>query len=111
MFDRLVPITGPAKTLRGEIVRATGRLHHEFFNNGNLNAYDGDGGVTEMFDYFLTIIRANVPNARKSVYEIRTIISDGLYGHTYQFSVANKKSYNDLTEAVVEQIEREEVAA
>lgn len=38
LWDRMVPASGMAKTLNGELVRAVGRLTHEYFNNGNGNA-------------------------------------------------------------------------
>ena len=38
MWERMVPMSGMASTLNGELVRAAGRLNYEFFNNGNLNA-------------------------------------------------------------------------
>lgn len=33
-----VPLMGLASTLNGELIRAVGRLTHEYFNNGNCNA-------------------------------------------------------------------------
>lgn len=38
MWERLVPMSGMASTLNGELVRAVSRLNYEFFTNGNLNA-------------------------------------------------------------------------
>lgn len=38
LWDELVPMSGMASTLNGELIRAAGRLNYEFFNNGNLNA-------------------------------------------------------------------------
>ena len=40
LWDELVPAEGEAKTVNGEILRASGKLYHEFFNNGNMNACD-----------------------------------------------------------------------
>lgn len=38
LWNELVPASGQAETLHGELIRAAGRLTHEYFNNGNLNA-------------------------------------------------------------------------
>lgn len=38
LWEELVPMNGMASTLNGELIRAAGRLNHEFFNNGNCNA-------------------------------------------------------------------------
>lgn len=38
LYDNLVPSSGMAKTLFGEVVRAVSRLSYEYYNNGNCNA-------------------------------------------------------------------------
>jgi hypothetical protein len=37
LWDELVPRSGRAPTLQGELIRATGRLSDEAFRNGNAN--------------------------------------------------------------------------
>ncbi len=37
LWDELVPKTGYAETLQGELVRLIGRLSSEFYRNGNMN--------------------------------------------------------------------------
>jgi len=41
LHEELVPPSGPAETLEGECLRAAGKLHHEFFNNGGGNNVSG----------------------------------------------------------------------
>ena len=40
LYEELVPDRGCAETLAGEMLRASSRLYHEYFNNGNMNAID-----------------------------------------------------------------------
>lgn len=39
LYAELVPESGVAKTLHGELLRAAWCLSYEYFNNGNVNAY------------------------------------------------------------------------
>lgn len=38
LFNKLVPASGEAETVHGELVRAVNRLYYEYCNNGNCNA-------------------------------------------------------------------------
>lgn len=38
LYEQLVPSSGSAKTLNGELIRAISRLSYDYFNNGNCNA-------------------------------------------------------------------------
>lgn len=40
LYDALVPASGMANTLFGEVVRAASRLGYDYYNNGNCNAYE-----------------------------------------------------------------------
>jgi hypothetical protein len=40
-WGALVPASGPASTLQGEVIRALGRIESEFFRNGMMNWGDG----------------------------------------------------------------------
>ena len=70
LYKELVPSTGRAKSLRGEVLRAANELYYERFNNGNINAVeeiededneDIDGmtrlKITPFFKNFIAIIR------------------------------------------------------
>lgn len=41
LHTKLVPASGPADTLEGECLRAAGKVHYEFFNNGGGNNVSG----------------------------------------------------------------------
>lgn len=49
LFDKLVPQTGSAETIAGEMVRGVSRLYYDYFNNGNCNVadveYNDDGDI------------------------------------------------------------------
>lgn len=60
LWNELVPAEGEAETVNGEILRASSKLYHEFFNNGNMNACecnvipnydDQDEDYEEEYDY------------------------------------------------------------
>jgi hypothetical protein len=59
LFDKLVPSSGYAPTIHGEMIRCAGRLFYDFCNNGNCNAVDltmeechqcGGCGYEEFYD-------------------------------------------------------------
>lgn len=60
LWEELVPASGSAPTIHGELIRAVGRLFYEFCNNGNCNAIEvetgrcshcgGDGGEYRGYD-------------------------------------------------------------
>lgn len=40
LYEQLVPATGYAPTIHGEMIRSVGRLFYDYCNNGNCNAVD-----------------------------------------------------------------------
>ena len=73
LTEELVPATGMAKNLRGELVRAANRLYYEYCNNGNCNAAepvysDEEAGeyelaVSKFYENFITIIRETLTHS------------------------------------------------
>jgi len=65
LYKELVPSSGRAKTLRGEVLRAANKLYYERFNNGNGNAVeeaeDEDGEtyykITPFFQDLISIVK------------------------------------------------------
>jgi hypothetical protein len=41
LFERLVPTSGPCETLEGELLRASSRIYHDYYNNGFGNNWSG----------------------------------------------------------------------
>ena len=44
LWEELVPASGSAPTIHGELIRAVGRLFYEFCNNGNCNSIEVETG-------------------------------------------------------------------
>ena len=42
IWTEFVPMSGESTEVKGELVRIIGRIQHEYFNNGNINACDGE---------------------------------------------------------------------
>ena len=99
LYGELVPASGSAETLKGELIRAISRLVYEHCNNGNCNArevdnpysWDDEGYVSEFYDKFLSLIYDNVPSAEALTELVRETICDnprdfsdevmGIYAH------------------------------
>jgi hypothetical protein len=80
LSDTLVPHSGRAKTLNGELIRAIGRLGHEYFNNGNMNAWCENWKtefphVHPFFHRFLRLIDETVPAAKNHCQNVARIIA------------------------------------
>lgn len=50
-LNRLIPATGSADTLNGELVRSVNRLYYDYCNNGNINARRIEYGCDEYGDW------------------------------------------------------------
>lgn len=50
MWNRLVPVSGEAETVRGEVLRCAARMEYESWNNGNCNAYDRPHGPGDYYE-------------------------------------------------------------
>ena len=51
LWNNLVPSSGEADTVHGELIRAIGRLYYDYCNNGNINAVDCEY-ETEYYDCY-----------------------------------------------------------
>ena len=40
LYEKLVPLSGEAETIHGEMIRAVSRLYYDFCNNGNCNVLE-----------------------------------------------------------------------
>ena len=126
----MVPITGSAATLNGELIRGINRLLYEYCNNGNCNAaiphYSGDCGwweadddddpdeivdvtLNSYYSKFIDLIEKTLSRkidskeVRSITERIRMIIKDGAYNpssHTY-FSKENVNVYSRMFDLVI----------
>jgi hypothetical protein len=59
LYVKLVPDDGPAETHAGEMLRAAGRIQHDYYNNGFGNNWSGalnylrDAGLPKHLDMYL----------------------------------------------------------
>jgi len=70
--DLLVPGSGPAATVQGEVVRIAGRIWHELDDNGGVN-WDGDFG--RMADAYLRHVQTGSPLPDHEIREAAAIVA------------------------------------
>jgi Ankyrin repeats (many copies) len=73
LWELLVPSSGPAGTVQGEVVRIAGRIQDELERNGGGN---WDFGYRRMADAFLVHIASGVPLADSVLAEARQIVAE-----------------------------------
>jgi hypothetical protein len=96
MWQAYVPSCGAANTVKGELIRAIGRLEYEYSNNGNCNASSTRG----MFAYFLLLIEEHVPDVETETDLIRQAMKSG------NITTVNSKAYEILKRKVVSHVVR-----
>lgn len=128
LYEALVPASGSATTLNGELIRAVSRLGYEYCNNGNCNACvqiyaqpsdDNHWGEDDDFDSeevvdteldgfygkFLDLIRDSLPmmidsaEVDRACDKVEQIILSADCGRRY-FSESNMNAYDRLTDMV-----------
>lgn len=72
LWRLLVPASGPAKTVQGEVIRITGRLSNEWAGNGGIN---WDREYLKMAQSLARCVQLGTPLAKLEVASIRTIVS------------------------------------
>ncbi|HEY1303289.1 MAG TPA: ankyrin repeat domain-containing protein [Vicinamibacterales bacterium] len=72
LWELLVPSSGAASTVQGEVVRIAGRVHDELERNGGVN---WDNTYREMADAFLVHVASGVPLPTASLAEAREIVA------------------------------------
>ena len=88
LYTELVPNSGSAETLKGELIRAISRLVYEHCNNGNCNACESDSTydwdedeeiegecyVSAFYGKFLSLISNHVKGARDIIDNVEELI-------------------------------------
>jgi hypothetical protein len=77
LWDLLVPSSGPAATVQGEVIRISGRIAHELEGNGGAN-WDAD--YKKMAQAFLTYVETGISLAEAEVASLRTIVRQARAG-------------------------------
>jgi hypothetical protein len=73
LWHLLVPSSGPAETIQGEVIRITGRIANELDGNGGAN---WDDGFKKMADAFLGFIRQGKPLSSSALAEAEEIVKN-----------------------------------
>lgn len=71
LWDLLVPGSGHASTVQGEVIRITGRVSYEILDNGGIN-WDAD--YNEMCKTFLAFVQTGTPLPEEDVNELTAIV-------------------------------------
>ena len=89
LHDELVPSSGAAETVQGELIRAVSRVGYRYFNDGDV-FWEGYGCETAGPSATYLLSMTQVPNLAMAV-EKATYTSDGKY----------KSALDEIIEAVV----------
>ncbi|MEL1244819.1 ankyrin repeat domain-containing protein [Flavobacterium sp. DGU11] len=73
LWELLVPSSGPAQTMQGEVTRISGRILDELEGNGGIN-WDDDYKV--MADAFLGFVQQGKPLSAEDISELSRIVSE-----------------------------------
>jgi hypothetical protein len=73
LWESLIPSSGAAATVQGEVVRITGRIHDELERNGGIN---WDRGYNGMADAYLVHVGSGIPLPDSSLTEARGIVAE-----------------------------------
>lgn len=104
LWGELVPSSGEANTLHGELLRCIGRLFYDYCNNGNCNAKSDRGKtVSSFYKEFIDFIEENVPNIKPIMSKIKQIIISRNNNNGY-FGENNMNWYNKMVDEVMKYI-------
>ncbi|MGC4118135.1 MAG: hypothetical protein QM765_27010 [Myxococcales bacterium] len=73
LWDLLVPSSGPAATVQGEVIRITGRISREILDNGAIN---WDGAFREMARAFLAHVQTGTSLDPSALGVVRSTVDD-----------------------------------
>lgn len=73
LWELLVPSSGPAETMQGEVIRISGRIAHELEGNGGIN-WDED--FKKMADAFLSSVKQGKPLSAVELAEAEELVKE-----------------------------------
>ncbi|MBS1602815.1 MAG: ankyrin repeat domain-containing protein [Bacteroidetes bacterium] len=73
LWDLLVPSSGPAATVQGEVIRISGRIANELDGNGGVN---WDGEFKKMADAFVAFVQQGNPLSSSELAETQQIVNE-----------------------------------
>lgn len=122
LYEKLVPPTGAATTLHGELIRGINRLFYEYCNNGNCNAVDvnyldvdedfegiEEVKISEYYNKFIDLIENSLCDTICSdeiesiCSDVREVIEGGANNSFCQdyYSRENVNKYNRMCDVVI----------
>jgi len=84
LYNKLVPMSGDAETVHGELVRVVNRLYYEYCNNGNCNAVEVDY-VDQEYTCYNCDGTGNRDYHDHETDEWESVECDDCYGDGYQY--------------------------
>lgn len=129
LTKELMPRSGEAETLEGELIRIANRFYYDYCNNGNMNILeieyeteeyntgeldeDGDeiweeeeteleGYITEYYDMMLRLVKREIPNSEHIVISLETLICE--MEHNCNFNQSEYDIYNAFIDMIVEHV-------
>jgi hypothetical protein len=97
LFGKLIPASGPAETLEGEMLRAVNRIIYRYYNDGDY-WYTGYGRRTAG-PAVAFLISSHIPDSLHSELLVILKDSDGAVGNSYEIKLF------DLLKVVIEYVE------
>ena len=115
---KLVPSSGDAPTVHGELIRCVGRLAYDFYNNGNCNVQDYDswdcddyGNPTDDTEIFISPYYQRMidflnqySDAREEVRRLEFFLTDFIHYNERWVYEAKTPIYNALIDKVMYQV-------
>ena len=128
LTDALMPDSGEAETIEGELIRIANRYYWDYCNNGNMNlleieyeteeycaGYDEDDEeiweedeyesgchINEYYEVMLELVRKTIPDSDSVCNEIENLILN--MGHNCQFNQFEYNIYNEFVDTIVEYV-------
>ena len=96
LFDALVPSSGPAETLAGEVVRACAKLRYDFYNNGMGNNTSGA----------INFLRDNSVVSSMTYDSIYAYSRGRIYDGNYNLNDNLHKAIEEMSQNVIDMISR-----
>ena len=113
MVEECVPFSGIAKSYICELIRATSKLLHEYYNNGNINAYDESqkDKVNPFYNSFIKLLlTVGDEELTKYVNKVKEIIQANLYHDPFgRFAWYNAKWYEYMIDRLMWLIKNDKI--
>lgn len=108
LWQRLVPKSGSADTLQGELVRLIGKLADEYYRNENINWSDSFRNMTTCLETELSQHFSNLSDQQAIHIYLHQIVKNGETGRCYYLD--GEDQYDKITDYVVRFCQESNVA-